>query len=495
MSELRKLILKSKKSTPLILKAEMNRTINDPVYSDYGTFKVHNKRFNQMITNMEKINKHYEDIIKEPTEKQKEYNQVLKDALSSMRYEVLETHINKTFGQEPDALAILSFRDWCGAGTNVWANIRDEKDKVHKYSIDNICKQHDLAYEKAESWRDQAKADIIFISEIFRKYIYNPVPYEEIKGVYDYITYIIYESGKAWANMKITKKTIETLVSGASAILTSGTRTADRRKYLSRYHSLSRYAWLNKVIHVAGSQIAGFFPSQRKADISTNSIIKELAINAGQIAEIAVFTTFIYDKLMAFGSILAMTVKLMAESVGLTNLFFKDGIVVPLVEHELTKEQENEMINTFNTIQNEILKMSNITPIDYKKLDPEYIPGEELVIDPSYNSKILEKLDKSEIMELDTSINKEDEEETKDKGITESTFSYLNTLKEIQQPYTSQDEKKDEPLEYEEKREYMKNLDYKINEIEPDTFTPETEMDDYEENNENIEELIKHLKE
>jgi len=430
----------------IIKKPERNRIVDNTVIKSYGKFDVHNTKFNKLIKYITTLNKDYNAKIKTQTVKQKALNLVLQQQLDLYRLKVLydnyikfkETNDNKSKLQEM-ILYVSGFRNFCGAGTDIYEQIRLDNDNPSRmFKIDNICVEHDIAYTHAKTIDEQHIADRKMISEIVDKYIVNfdksmlgrnPKSFEtwsdSIKTIGSYIMSGIegYVSGemilKSWEIVlgtgytmgKSIVKPAETLRSfkdvassfvnvGKSVIEATRLASGRRQRYYIPPHVNSPFRYAKYFMEKTGFQLydaLGFMYQ------SINPNIKRFVVNAG-------FTTLIRDKFLASVALFGILGKTIIENIQISgvpilkNYFNDKGVIVGLTSDEVSDELMKNIIDMYSNLQNEILKesnMDNIQPItesDYINIEinenPEMLVNDFKEVYMMQNENITTKFDR-----------------------------------------------------------------------------------------------------
>jgi hypothetical protein len=325
----------------------MDRLVGTTLIPSYGKLPVHNKKFNQLIQYLEKKNKDLQ--VPNPTKKQKGLQDTINTQLNLERLKILADEYSKSDKSESAFSKILSyaaFRNWCGAGTNIYENIRQDFDNPSKmFKIDTICRDHDIRYTKAKTPEDLAKADDIMMEEIMKKYILN-FDKNFITGNYerDYSTWSssftslynqvvsMFEGAVA---VDLIRRTGETFLNTAVEGVKLPFKIAS---YISKEYNRPSYRQLKLPYR--------YF--ERKIGSSLKNVVKQ--------STILTMSTVFRDKVYATIALFGIGLKKAIEE------FFPINIISP-VEHEVTDEQLNEIIRVFEILQNEYLTDSDMQPI------------------------------------------------------------------------------------------------------------------------------------
>jgi hypothetical protein len=322
---------------PEVSKAEMR----------YGTFPVHNKKFNQLIQYLEKVNKQLQ--VPNPTKKQIGLQDAINSQLNMERLKILTDDMKKK--KDPTiidkALVALRFRDFCGLNTQLFQNIYKDLDDPDKmFEIDRICLMHDINYSKAKTKEDIAKADDIMLAEIRKKYIYT---FEEnfVTGNYD-MDFSNWSSSLAtFGNSALSLLqgifNVGYVITGTAMPIFAGYTGYKISKYYRDQYNQRRTP-------------RNYIPRLEDAfsPFETRLTRKENAIFA--LGNMLAITPFLRDRFLAIGSMFAITLKKGVET------FLGVDIVKP-TEHEVSEEQLGEIIRVFELLQNEYLTDSDLQPI------------------------------------------------------------------------------------------------------------------------------------
>ena len=147
----------------------------------------------------------------------------------SIKMKVLVNHFKK-LEAEPDSLKssittylienVFSIGKWCGAGTRVLQNIQNDDDFNFRYAVDNICRNHDIAYTKAKTIEDIHIADKMMLKEIIDNYVINNLfqTKEQMDSLYENIVKHIF-SMETLGNLLSVSSTATAAYSGLSNIV------------------------------------------------------------------------------------------------------------------------------------------------------------------------------------------------------------------------------------------------------------------------------------
>lgn len=189
-----------------------------------------------LLADMTPINNEYDKYINRLTTVNKKVNQLTNSTddrinllQDSIRMKVLVNHFKK-LEAEPDAAKfsitnylienVFSIGKWCGAGTRVLENIQNDDDFNFRYAIDNICRNHDIAYTKAKTIEDIHDADKMMLKEIIDNYAINNLfqTKEQMDSLYENIVKHIF-SMETLGNILSVMGTYNAFISGASSIV------------------------------------------------------------------------------------------------------------------------------------------------------------------------------------------------------------------------------------------------------------------------------------
>lgn len=319
---------------PEVSKAEMR----------YGTFPVHNKKFNQLIQYLEKLNKQLQ--VPNPTKKQIGLQDAINTQLNMERLKILTDDMKKKKDTSiiDKALVALRFRDFCGLSTPLFQNIYKDLDDPDKmFEIDRICLMHDINYSKAKTKEDLAKADDIMLAEIRKKYIIN---FEEnfVTGNYDMDFSNWSSSLKTFGNsaLSLLQGVFNVGVAGIGALpLVVSSMALDKIKTI--YDEFKQRRTPRNYL----PRLEDSMPS-----ISRVGSVKKMLL----LANILGGATALRDHFLAIISMAAINLKKGVET------FLGVDIVKP-TEHEVSEEQLGEIIRVFELLQNEYLTDSDLQPI------------------------------------------------------------------------------------------------------------------------------------
>jgi hypothetical protein len=347
---------------PEVSKAEKDRLVGTTLIPSYGKLPVHNKKFNQLIQYLEKLNKQLQ--VPNPTKKQIGLQDTINTQLNLERLKILADEYEKSDKSESTfqkILAQLAFRNWCGAGTNIYENIRQDLDNPSKmFAIDTICRDHDIRYTKAKTKEDLAKADDIMMEEIMKKYVLN-FDKNFITGNYnrDFSTWSSSFNSLYNQVVSLLEASFATRLIYETSITVLNTAIEGVKlpfRLANFLHENYRNAYPNLPPNIPRSIRASVVGMNADfAQQSFNTVANTASRIIKQGTKLAVSSVF-KDKVYASIAFLMIGFKKSIEE------FFDVSIVSP-VEHEVTDEQLNEIIRVFEILQNEYLTDSDIQPI------------------------------------------------------------------------------------------------------------------------------------
>jgi len=386
-----------------VKKIEQDRIVDTSFIKSYGKIPVNNKKYEKLISYLEKVNKQLQ--IKNPSQSQIGYQKMIEQQFNLSRLKILNDNLlntkdNKYYINNINSIiSILSFRNWCGLGTPIYKNIeKDLDDPAKMFQIDNICKNHDIAYLKSKTQKDIEKADTDMLYDVFEKYIFNHKKnfrsgnYEtdftnwssSFNTVLNYFwsliesafsAAIIFESVKELG--KTTKQIIQTIpkLPGDLYQYYQGISNQERLRNMGvNYKVLSHNGDYRKYGRIYYNK--GFATTIKDSFYKISTIL---------------ISTVITDKFLAL-----ITLGFMGIKVGLENF----GIVFTVpTEHEVSDQDLNDIISNFELLQNLYLEKSNIKPIKINNKWENYNDNDELTM-----TDLMGQID--EIIKLNFDFNK-----------------------------------------------------------------------------------------
>jgi len=363
----------------LASKPERDRILGTSFIPSYGPLPVHNVKFNKLVQYLEKLNNDLQ--VPDQSEYQKALKDTIKMQLNLSRLKILNDYAlkeKKEGGAGSDVLSALSFRNWCGAGTPIYNNIKNNLDDPNKmFVIDRICRDHDIRYLQAKTRIEQKEADNIMIEEIYNEYVIN-FNRNFITG--DYKTDFSTWTSSFYTVFNYLMTGIETAYT-ANVIKEIGIKAGQIAKFgydvYRTYNPILDYPEgyfddmpqileaARDVENVGNPDLEQTIASFRAAYVDipraqipyrVRGLYYRLKNNFSGIALTFVASTIIKDRIFALASLAAIGLKRMIETV--TNYRFVD-----LTKHDVTDEDLENMIKVFETLQNQYLEQSNLKPI------------------------------------------------------------------------------------------------------------------------------------
>jgi hypothetical protein len=243
---------------------------------------------------------------------------------------------------------LLSFRDFCGLGTNIYKNINEDLDNpINMFKVDSICLKHDIAYSKSKTKEDQHKADIDMLYELGQKYIFN---YERNFLTGDYKT-----DFTSWSSSYVTVSNY--LLSLAETIFTGYLIKSNIMSVLNfgKYYTMAHSPFAASNLFDTGLELPqpynlrdyrtrGPLPEQIEQVYQTGKrelpgAFKEFGINM-------FFSTVLRDKLLAIMSFILMSGKLGLEMLGIKDF-------TPIAEHKISEEDIEALESLYKELENE----------------------------------------------------------------------------------------------------------------------------------------------
>jgi len=480
-----------------VKKIEQDRIIDKSFIKSSGKIPVNNEKYEKLISYLAKVNKQLQ--IKNPSPSQIGYQKMIEQQINLSRLKILDSHLLRSENTDKYAdnfLSLLSYRNWCGIGTPIYTNIKNDLDDPAKmFEIDNICKNHDIAYLKSQSHEEMNKADKIMIYDIFQKYVYNHKK-NFITGNYEsdftnwsssYNTVINYfwslvETTFSGALVYSSLKTLKEANTEASNIIPKLTKlTKDVREYYNRIPT-RKYEHVNPLKQVYKALTGNYAGNYGTAVYNKYgfSSLKKVAIKTGQILT----TTVIRDKFLALITLVAMGIKVGLENLGLR-------FATP-TEHEVSEKELNDIIDNFELLQNLYLDQSNIKPIKIGNKWEKH--EEELITLSDLTNELLEIIDldnklnqtKVEVFEnLEPEIPTKEKQEEADKfynkfiiDVNKLTDIILeHNIKQEQEQEQKQEQEQEQKQKNEEKISRINNLKSFADLISRELETPDIQKD------------------
>jgi len=452
-----------------VAKAEQDRIVGDSFIKSYGKMPVHNKRYNQLVNYLEKVNKNLQ--IENPSELTKSYQTMIEQQLNLSRLKILNDAIkNEDESFTSKLLTWAKFRKWCGYGTPIYKNIENDLDDPNKmFQIDTICRNHDIAYTKSKTKDELLQADKTMLYEIFQKYIYNfehnfktgdyKSDFTTWTSSYNTVINYFYSLIETGFSGLVVKNTLETMAKVPKHVIGGikgfGTFLLELNNYYSRLparrneysHPLSI---LSKALMAGrGGRFSSLFYNRYGIASLEDTLFK-----VGQIATSVAFR----DKILALSTLILMGIK--------TGFGFF-GINFTPTEHEVPEEDIKNTLENFETLQNLYLESIGQPPI---KIGNEWenetveIPNiEKLFDDISQIIKLDEKLVevKEEIYQNEEPPEISEEEKQKADEFYNKYIKNLDRLSEIilEHNIEQQGEEEEKQQMIKEKEERRKKID------------------------------------
>jgi hypothetical protein len=382
-----------------LLKAEQDRIKGTSFIPSYGKMPVHNEKFNKLITYLEKVSNNLQ--VANPTEYQVNLQNLIKKQLDQARLDILLNDLEKFRKMKGDPslfdklLFASGFRAWCGAGTDIYANIQKDLDDPNRmFKIDTICRNHDIEYTKSKTIDDMKKADADMVFDIIEKYVVN-FKKNFITGnyksdfsnfdasyntVYNYIVSVIEGS----VNMFMMFEALKNIGGNIMSVAKFG-----GHQIASSILRLGLIANDPQIVE-AGINEAGL---NQLEFIGYLNLIEDVP-KIGKTVGSYYFGTMIRDRIFAMGALLGIVYKTVIEEL------FDIEILSP-TKHEVTDEDLQNIIDTFEKLQNEYQKDTNQEPVkigdEWTKETTEVITVEQLNNDLNdifkLNTSYIEKVD------------------------------------------------------------------------------------------------------
>jgi uncharacterized protein (UPF0262 family) len=383
-----------------LLKAEQDRIKGTSFIPSYGKMPVHNEKFNKLIKYLEKVSKDLQ--VANPTEYQVNLQNLIQQQLDQARLDVLLNDLEKFRKMKGDPsffdnlLFATGFRSFCGAGTDIYENIKkDLDDPNHMFKIDTICRNHDIAYTKSKTIDDMKKADADMVFDIIEKYVVNFKKNfilgnyksdfsnfaESYKTVYNYIISLI----EAGVNMSMMYEALKNIGKSSLSFTLFGLRSILKNYFMGNddFEEL-----INNSENLNLEEINEVFREQEEhfRDVGLPLIVKTVGSYY--------FGTMIRDRIFAMGALLGIVSKTIIEEL------FDIEILSP-TKHEVSDTDLQNIIDTFEKLQNEYQKDTNQEPVkignEWKEEPLEVITVEQLNNDLNdifkLNTSYIEKVD------------------------------------------------------------------------------------------------------
>jgi hypothetical protein len=355
-------------------KPERDRILGTSFIPSYGPFPVHNVKFNKLVQYLERMNNNLQ--VSNPSDYQKAIQDTIKMQLNLSRLKILNDYAlkEKEAGFGSDLLTSLSFRSWCGLGSPIYDNIKNDLDDPNRmFAIDRICRDHDIAYTKSKTQEEMNEADNIMMKEIFNEYVVNfnknfltgdyksdfTTWTSSFKTVSNYIMTLI-ETGYVGYVLKNTGKTAYNILKAPYEYMTTTNPLPELTDYLlpaGTYTQRPPSTVSERMKKMITRQIHDpTFFTNKIQKLRASNVLKGIKSNALSLGITFVATNIIKDRLLALGSLAMIGLKKGVES--LTNYRFAD-----LTKHDVSDEDLENMKQVFQQLQNQYLQESNLNPI------------------------------------------------------------------------------------------------------------------------------------
>jgi hypothetical protein len=366
-----------------IKKLERDRIIGQGFIPSYGKMPVINKKYDQVVDKINQKITSLKEMNKDLTDLQKSYIDILESKIDLARLKILYENLppeDEEQSVSSSILSMLSFRDFCGLGTNIYKNINEDLDNpIGMFKVDSACLKHDIAYSKAKTKEDQHKADIEMLYELGQKYIFN---YENNFLTGDYKT--------DFTNWSSSFKTVSNyLLSFAETVFTGYIIKSNimsifnfHKYYLMGMSPLT----MSNLFYDQGLELPQ--PSNLR-DYRTRGALDEDIRQIGALGRAGLpnafkelginlfFSTILRDKFLAIGTFLLMSGKLALEKFGI-----KD--VTPIAEHKISEEDIVALESLYKELENEF---------EIKPTEPEPSVGKEPINIETLKSDITDIID------------------------------------------------------------------------------------------------------
>ena len=349
-----------------VAKAEQDRIVKDSFIKSYGKMPVNNKRYNQLVNYLEKVNKHLQ--VKNPTQNQISLQKTIEQQLNLSRLKILDSYVKHYETSDKsiieNMLFLTGFRNWCGPYTSIYNNIKEDLDDPNRmFKIDTICRNHDIAYTKAQTQQDIKNADDVMIKQVIQKYIFN-FKQNFITGNYE-------TDFSNWASSFNT--VYNYLLSGIESTFTAGLMAGGYQKakgvvgsalqipervskFITEFNKKPKSTTpLVSPVKQLYKAISGQYQQSYRTQVYNKygiTATKNFIIGGGSLY----LGNIIKDKIFAVITLGVMALKRVTEAFTGFNAFTP-------TEHDVKEENLEEIIKIFELLQNEYLMESNLEPI------------------------------------------------------------------------------------------------------------------------------------
>jgi hypothetical protein len=354
----------------LVSKLERDRILGTSFIPSYGPFPVHNEKFNKMVQYLEKINNDSQAQISNPSISQKAIQDTIKIQLNLSRLKILNDYAlkEKEAGFGSDVLSALSFRNWCGLGSPIYDNIKNDLDDPNKmFAIDRICLKHDISYTKSKTQEEMNEADNDFLKEIFYEYVVNfnrnfltgdytsdfTTWTSSFKTINNYIMSLIETSYVGSMTYK-TGKTAYDILKAPIDYMVASNPLPELTDYLTPAGTYTRR--VEDIRSTIRSIRIKAMYTNTFGKVRASNILKGIKSNALSLGLTFVASTLIKDRIFALGSLVMIGLKKGFET--LTGYAFAD-----LTKHDVSDEDLENMKQVFEQLLNQYLQESGFDPI------------------------------------------------------------------------------------------------------------------------------------
>jgi len=367
-----------------IKKAERDRIVGQGFIPSYGKMPVINKKYDQVVDKINQKITSLKEMNKDLTDLQKSYIDILESRIYLARLKILYENLpseDEKPSLSSSILSMLSYRDWCGRGTNIYKNINEDLDNpIGIFKVDAACLKHDIAYSKAKTKEEQHKADIDMIYELGQKYIFN---YESNFLTGDYKT--------DFTNWSSSIKTVSNYLLSFAETVFTGYIIKNNIMSIFNFHKYYLMAMSPHNVHrlfyeqglelpepsnlrdyrSRGALLEDFRQIEQLGRSGLPSAFKELGINL-------FFSTILRDKFLAIGTFLLMSGKLGLEKFGISDF-------TPIAEHKISEEDIVALESLYKELENEF---------EIKPTEPELqTEGKEPINIETLKSEIIDIID------------------------------------------------------------------------------------------------------
>jgi hypothetical protein len=362
----------------LVSKAERDRVIGTSFIPSYGPLPVHNVKFNKLVQYLERMNNNLQ--VSNPSDYQKSIQDTIKMQLNLSRLAILNDYAlkEKKEGITSNILSGLAFRSWCGLGTDIYNNIKNDLDDPNRmFVIDRICRDHDIRYARSKTHEEMKEADNIMMKDIFNEYVINfnrnfiSGDYKSdfstwTSSFYTVFNYIMTEIETGYIGKllfydlpKATYQSGKNLYNMYKTMYPAREIPADYfipiPQLIENAKAEGKDTW---VIEQVANQFKDYWVDRpvRERPYILNALKQKLKTNFQPIAFTFIATTLLRDRLLALGSLVAIGLKKGVET--LTGY----QIVDP-TKHEVSDQDLENMKLVFEKLQNSYLEESGLKPI------------------------------------------------------------------------------------------------------------------------------------